>query len=111
MLLNRQLANYDLGEPFIDNRLHVSPEDINNHLTRESPAHDRENYSVISVGIDWGVQHSVIIMGLRTNGQIDVINNFQVKAPNGTDPTQIGNDLDNLKDDLVDIQDYNRKKV
>lgn len=90
--------NYDLGEPFVDNRLHVSPEDINNHLTREHPAHDRENYSVISVGIDWGVQHSVLIMGLRTNGQIDVINNFQVKAPNGTDPTQIGNDLRKIKE-------------
>ena len=35
---------------------------------------------------------------MRANGQIDVINNFQVKAPNGTDPTQIGNDLRKIKE-------------
>ena len=90
--------NYDLGKPYMDKSSSVIPEDIYNNATRESPATNRENYSLIVAGIDWGqVQHCVTIMGMRENGNIEVINNFYVKTVGATDASNMGTDIDSIE--------------
>lgn len=89
----QEFYNYDLGLPYQDKKLAITPDDIYNHTTRIEPAKDREDYSLITVGIDWGVQHSVVVYGMKENGNVDVINNFQVKDVGATDSTRIGADV------------------
>lgn len=114
----QEFFNYDLGLPFLDAKLSVIPTDIYNHTTRVHPAKDREEYTFVTVGIDWGVQHSIIVYGMRDNGQLEVINNFQVKGIGATDADRVGADvreiarkLDPYNPDLVlcDIGDSGEK--
>lgn len=92
----QEFFNYDLGLPFLDRKVSVIPEDIYDHATRIDPAKSREDYSLITVGIDWGVQHSVVVEGMRENGHIEVINNFQVSGIGVTDANSSGSDMQKI---------------
>ena len=90
--------NYDLGDPYLDRSLAITPEDIYSHTTRYKPAVDRENYSLIVAGIDWGqTQHTIVILGMRENGTVEVINNFQVKTVGATDTQNMGTDISTIE--------------
>lgn len=93
--------NYDLGMPYQDVKLQVTGKDVYDNATRENPAYDREDYRWISVGIDWGHKHSVIIGGMRNDGQIEIIRMFQIKEVEATDARNIGADLQALQVALV----------
>lgn len=42
----------------------------------------RGNYSLVTVGIDWGINHSVTILGYAPSGAIDIIRMFSVQESN-----------------------------
>ena len=90
--------NYDLGKPYMDKSTSVVPEDIYENSTRYEPALSRENYSLIVAGIDWGqVQHCITVIGMRENGNVEVINNFNVKTVGATDSKNMGTDIDSIE--------------
>lgn len=100
----QEFYNYDLGLPYLDKKLAVVPEDIYSHTTRFDPAKNREDYSLITVGIDWGNQHSIVIYGMKENGRVEVINNFQVDAIGATDNNNIGSDVRSIIQKLEPYQ-------
>lgn len=68
--------NYILGEPYLDQSMAVFPRDVWDNLDtyRAEPAIDREGYSKIAVGIDWGVHDNhIVIIGITPEGETKVI--------------------------------------
>lgn len=89
--------NYVLGFPYEDKQLTVNEEDIFSHNYGEiNPVPDRRDYRFISVGIDWGNIHYVVIHGMRKDGQVDLLNLFHVEKPSATDPRGIGRDTQEI---------------
>ena len=78
--------NYVVGEPYQDLALALVDGDVMNHrrnyLERRMTS-GRGNYVRITVGIDWGVNHSVLVMGQRSTGEVDIINTFSIKETAG----------------------------
>lgn len=90
--------NYDLGLPYEDIKTKVSAEDIKRNTHFEEPKEDREEYSLCTVGIDWGQQfHSVVVMGLKENGVLDILNLYQVAGNNATDTVNVDRDIQALR--------------
>lgn len=111
--------NYVLGEPYEDLSMTVKAEDIYGHGREDMPTQrfDREGYSKIVVAIDWGTSHSVVVTGLRPNGQKDILRAFQVKETStfsdiNADLKHIMMELDAYQPDLI-LADlgYNGNKV
>jgi len=99
----QQFYNYVLGQPFQDVSNAVVRNDIYNNRRADLPnqLYDRGNYARISIGIDWGTRHWVSVMGLRNNGQVDLIRLFSVKE--STSETDIESDLNAI---LYQIRAY-----
>lgn len=90
--------NYTLGMPFADTKLMVTVDDIyqnrRDHLPE--PIFNRGDYSLISVGIDFGNIHWVVVKGVKPNGTVDIIRLFNVVKPEVTDSRNVGADVDKL---------------
>lgn len=91
--------NYSLGYAFADTKMTINLQDIEKSMADDMPGipKNRENYSFVSVGIDWGNVHSVVIHGVRPNGRIDMIKNFQVTKANPLNPDAIDTDIQALR--------------
>lgn len=76
--------NYVLGEPYQDLSLSIVPRDVVNmrRTYLAGQQFDRGDYSLITVGIDWGVNHSVVVTGYSPSGAIDIIRMFSVPESN-----------------------------
>lgn len=77
--------NYVVGEPYQDESLALADIDVLSHRRTYLPQRlvNRGDYALITVGIDWGVEHSIVIMGRRHTGEEDIINLFTVKETAG----------------------------
>lgn len=77
--------NYVLGEPFLDQSLAVLDRDVWGNLdeNRTTPSDDRFGYSKVVAGIDWGTHDNhIVILGLRDDGKMDVLNLIRVPVKN-----------------------------
>ncbi len=84
--------NYSLGFPYEDKGATFRSEDIFSHVDDFEKPNDRENYKFVSVGIDWGEHyHSIVTMGMRPSGQIDLMDLTQV-------PRSVG--VEHIEEDL-----------
>lgn len=84
--------NYSLGFPYEDKGATFRSEDIFSHVDDFEKPNDRENYKFVSVGIDWGEHyHSIVTMGMRPTGQIDLMDLTQV-------PRSVG--VEHIEEDL-----------
>jgi phage terminase large subunit GpA-like protein len=93
--------NYVLGLPYQDVALAVQDGDITDHIREDLPAPlmDRGNYRFISVGIDWGNHHWVVVRGFRDNGMVDIIRVFSVERARGV--ANIEADLEKIINELM----------
>lgn len=95
---SRQLFyNYTLGKPYQDTSLVLTSNDILNNMRPDLPTDQtiRGDYSLISVGIDWGQHyHHVVVLGCRANGIWDVIHLQRIVKSNG---------VEHLEEDLRQI--------
>ena len=96
--------NYNLGMPYADVKLQVTPSDINDNARFPERIKDRADYQLISAGIDWGVKHTVVIMGMHNDGSYDVINQFQIDSVAATATVGVGSDIEALR---VNLMPYN----
>ena len=73
--------NYVLGEPYVDSNTGIRREEImqaiDPNLTMIGGG--RGEFDTISVGIDWGNTNWVVVLGLRSDGRIQLINFFWVE--------------------------------
>ncbi|MBT9670596.1 hypothetical protein GPK34_00895 [Secundilactobacillus kimchicus] len=86
--------NYTLGTPFADENAKIYAKDILNHRRKdlETSQSARGDYAYLSVGIDWGQhEHHLVFLGMRANGQWDILRLARVKTSIGID--SIENDL------------------
>ena len=93
--------NYVLGHPYQDVALSVQDVDILNNRRGDlqKPLMNRGHYRFISVGIDWGNRHWVVIRGFRDNGLIDLIRVFSVERARGV--ANIEADLEKIINELI----------
>ena len=89
--------NYNLGMPYADIKLQVVPSDItdNGHFTDRKL--NRDDYQLIAVGIDWGVKHTIVVMGMKNDGSYDVINQMQIDSVAATATTGVGSDIEAIR--------------
>lgn len=73
--------NYVIGEPYTDLSLAITAEDIYNHRRTYLPQRleNKGNYTHITIGVDWGNNHNIVVMGTNEQGYRDVINVFVVR--------------------------------
>lgn len=111
--------NYVLGESYDDEQLTVNQEDLLNHLY-EGQTFNRDAYRFITTGIDWGNNHSLVVLGVKSNGEIDLLDIATVEKPGPTDIGGAGSDmlkirqyLDKYDPDLIvaDIGDSGDKII
>ena len=85
--------NYTLGFPYEDKGLKFMDEDVYEHVDPnfEKP-NDRDGYKYVVTGIDWGTTfHSLVTLGVRPNGNIELMDLTQV--PRSTGAEHIEEDL------------------
>lgn len=74
---SRQLFyNYVIGEPYANEGLIITEDDILACQRLESRVHSRKDYKKVVVGIDWGIKNWVVVLGVRENGMLDLLNLF-----------------------------------
>ena len=90
--------NYTLGNPYADTKLVVTPEDVyqNKRSYLPEPLFNRGDYTLISVGIDFGDIHWAVVKGVKANGNVDIIRMFSVVKPAVTDARNVGADVEKL---------------
>lgn len=73
---SRQLFyNYVIGEPYASEGLAVATEDLRKAVRLPQEIMSRnKTYAAIVAGIDWGVKSYMGVLGIRHNGQIDLLN-------------------------------------
>jgi hypothetical protein len=90
--------NYDLGFPYEDAKTKVTAADIKRNTRFKDPKEDSTDYSLCTMGIDWGNQkHSIVVMGLKSNGAMDVLNLTQVANNGATDSSQVDRDIQAIR--------------
>ena len=92
-----EFYNYSLGMPYTDEALNVTPNDIYSNGRFPKEVKDRDSYKLISVGIDWGTSHNIVVMGMKNNGDYDVINSFTIKGNGVTDSSGIDSDIGQIR--------------
>lgn len=67
--------NYCLGRPYTDDSNMFHEEDVLNNMIMPERPKNRDDYSLVSCGIDWGQHnHSLVFMGLKKETrEIDII--------------------------------------
>jgi len=79
--------NYSLGRPFQDTSNTLFEQDVTNHINSSvSRMEMREDYRLVTVGIDWGQhQHSVVVTGMIAHGRVDLIGLKRVDRSEGVE--------------------------
>jgi hypothetical protein len=72
-------SNYVIGMPFAAEGLIINEDDILASTRLEKRVHSRKDYAKIVVGIDWGVRNWALVLGVKENGQVDLLNLFMFK--------------------------------
>lgn len=96
-----------LGYPYKDDSHAFMESDVTQHIGDFPMQINRGDYSKIVVGLDWGQHdHSIVVLGIKETGMIDVIRMFRVKKSVGVDHLEedlntIIYTLDNYKPDLI----------
>ncbi len=68
--------NYVIGEPYASAGMIITDDDIMAAQRLETRVHSRKDYAKIVVGIDWGVRNWCAVLGIKENGQMDLLNLF-----------------------------------
>lgn len=77
--------NYVIGEPYASEGLLVTEADVKSAIRLPKEVMSRTNeYVAIVAGIDWGDVSYMVVLGLKNNGAVDLLNLYSVKD----DPTQ-----------------------
>ena len=73
--------NYVLGEPYANEGLIIYENDVKNciRIPKEVVSRTSE-YVGIAAGIDWGEPSWLVVLGLRSNGSIDVLNIYWAES-------------------------------
>lgn len=72
--------NYVIGEPYASEGLLITDEDIKSAIRLPKETMSRsDKYVAISVGIDWGERSYMLILGVKSNGAVDLLNIFTVE--------------------------------
>lgn len=72
---SRQLFhNYVLGEPYMNEGLLISEDDVLGAIRFPEPKTNRNEYVRVVAGIDWGTINWCVLLGLKENGQVDLLN-------------------------------------
>lgn len=77
--------NYMLGEPYQDLSMAVFDNDVLDNLSDNivQPAKDRDGYSKIAVGIDWGThENHIVVMGINSLGETEIIKLIRINVDN-----------------------------
>lgn len=85
--------NYTLGYPYQDKSIAFHDEDVLDHIDHnyKRPL-TRNGYKLVATGIDWGAEyHHVVTLGMRPNGEIDLMN--LTRVPKSTGVEHIEEDL------------------
>lgn len=91
--------NYTLGFPYTDLQLSVHDKDVKDHVRPdlEHVQEDRGDYAFISAGVDWGVEHTLSIHGVRKNGNVDFLRTFTVRKANPLNPDAMDTDIQAIR--------------
>lgn len=78
----------------------IVPRDVKNMRREYLPTQkfDRDDYSLVAVGIDWGVRHSVVVTGFSPSGAIDIIRMMSI--PETTSYNDINADVKKIIQEL-----------
>ena len=74
-----------LGEPYQDLSMAVFDNDVLDNLSDSivQPAKDRDGYSKIAVGIDWGThENHIVVMGINSLGETEIIKLIRINVDN-----------------------------
>ena len=79
--------NYSLGMPYEDKGASFRAEDVLTHIDNNYEKPDnRDDYKFVSTGIDWGEHnHSIVTLGMRPDGQIDLMDLTQIPRSEGVE--------------------------
>lgn len=92
--------NYTLGQPYTDTSNKFMPSDVTNNLDLDHRPINRDDYSLVSAGIDWGEHDNhICILGLRKDSRrIDLIDLKQI--PTVTDVEHLDQDINGVMEEL-----------
>ena len=68
--------NYVIGEPYVNEGMIITEQDLLGAVRFESPKLHRNEYSFVVAGIDWGVTNWLVLMGLKESGEMDILNMY-----------------------------------
>ena len=72
--------NYVIGEPYASEGLLITEEDIKASVRLPKEVLSRTNtYIAISAGIDWGDVSYMTILGIKSNGAVDLLNMYSIQ--------------------------------
>ena len=77
--------NYVLGEPYQDLNMAVFDKDVYGNLSEfnKEPSYNRDDYSKIAVGIDWGThENHIVVMGLNSLNETEIIRLIRINVDN-----------------------------
>ena len=77
--------NYVIGEPFAAEGIRITEEDLKAAIRLPKEVMSRNsNYSGIVAGIDWGDTSYMVVLGLKANGAVDLLNMYSVQDDSTT---------------------------
>lgn len=96
--------NYSLGLPYEAKEGTFYEEDITNNMTMPERPHNRDNYSLVSCGIDWGENfHHLVFIGLKKDShELDLINLKRVPRSKGAEAIE-----QDIRTVIQEIEKYN----
>lgn len=68
--------NYVIGEPFTNEGLVITEEDILSSQRFDAPKTSRTDYVKVVAGIDWGHQNWCTLLGVKEDGQMDLLHTW-----------------------------------
>ena len=72
--------NYVIGEPYASEGLLITDEDLKAAIRLSKEVMSRTNqYVAISAGIDWGDVSYMVILGIKANGAVDLLNLYSIQ--------------------------------
>ena len=90
--------NYTVGIPYENAGMKVYDKDVYSHSYDSfGPVFNRDNYKFLSVGIDWGKNHWLVVMGITHDGEKHILNFKSVEKPSTTDMMNMGADMEQIK--------------
>lgn len=91
--------NYSLGRPYQDKSLSFNTEDVLSNINDYDRPYDRSDYVLVASGLDWGENnHHIVTMGMRDNGEIDMLNLKEIPRSKGIE--HIEEDINYVIQDL-----------